>query len=208
MRSSELRPLDQRFYLRDAKTVARDLLGRVLIRSIGGKRRAVGRIVESEAYLGATDPASHASGGRRTARTSTMFLEGGVAYVYLIYGMHHCLNVVAGPSGEAQAVLIRAIEPLEGDGWMCRNRGLETPVRPGQIGGGPGKLCRALAIDRRFDAVSLRCGELIVGAGMPATEEQIVNGPRVGVGYAGEAARWALRFAIKGHPEMSRPLLR
>ncbi len=204
---SQLRPIGAPFYRRDAETVARDLLGRLLVRRIDERRRAVARIVETEAYLGAIDRASHAWNGRRTERTSTMYLEGGVAYVYLIYGLHKCLNVVVGPEGQAQAVLIRAVEPLEGLDWMAANRGLTAEARPGQIGGGPGKLCQALAIDRSFDRASLLEGQLVVARGSSTKAAQIASGPRIGVDYAGEAAAWPLRFAIRGHIEMSRPRL-
>ncbi len=207
MSAEARRSLSEGFYLRDAETVAGDLIGRLLVRRVDSRRRAVARIVETEAYLGAIDPASHAWGGRRTARTSTMFLRGGVAYVYLIYGLHHCLNVVAGPEDEAQAVLIRAVEPVEQTKWMSANRGLGSEVRPGQVGGGPGKLCQALAIDRSFDRASLIEGDLVIGEGRPVDPTGIARGPRIGVDYAGEAAAWPLRFAIRGHREMSRPRL-
>lgn len=204
---SELAPLAGDFYLRPADEVAPDLLGRYLVRSVDGRRRAVARIVEAEAYLGRIDAASHAAGGRRTPRTETMYRRGGVAYVYLIYGMYHCLNVVAGPEGEAQAVLVRAIEAIEGLEWMGANRGAEVPPAPGHLGGGPGKLCIALAIDRGHDGVSLERGDLVCARGRPVEVSRIARGPRIGVDYAGEAASWPLRFAISGHPEMSRPLL-
>ena len=187
--------------------MARDLLGRYLVRSEEGETRAVARIVETEAYLGAPDAASHAAGGRRTARTETMYRAGGVAYVYLIYGMHHCMNVVAGAEGEAQAVLIRAVEPVVGADWMARNRDLKDAPKPGAIGGGPGKLCQALAVDRSFDGLSLREGPLVCASGEPAAAAEIASGPRIGVDYAGEAAQWELRFAIRAHPHMSRPLM-
>ena len=208
MTPAQLRPLPDSFYRRDAETVASDLLGRFLVRSDSGRSLAVARVVEVEAYLGAPDAASHAFDGRRTRRTETMYRAGGVAYVYLIYGIHHCLNVVVGEEGEAQAVLIRAAEPVSGRRWMRHNRGLVDPERPGQIAGGPGKLCQALAIDRGADGVSLRKGDLVVAEGQPAATETIARGPRIGVDYAGEAAAWPLRFAVDGHPEMSRPLLR
>lgn len=136
-----------------------------------------------------------------------MYRAGGCAYVYLIYGMHHCLNVVTGPSGEANAVLLRAIAPVEGTEWMRTNRSLGEPVRPGAIGGGPGKLCQALAIDRTFDGISLLGGRLRCAAGEPVDETQVARGPRIGVDYAGEAAAWPLRFGVAGHGEMSRPRL-
>lgn len=201
----ELQPLGSSFYLRSAEEVAPDLLGRYLIRSVGGRRRAVARIVESEAYLGSIDAASHAAGGRRTPRTETMYRAGGIAYVYLIYGMYHCLNVVAGPDGEAHAVLVRAVEAVEGLEWMAANRGAEPPLAPGHLGGGPGKLCLALAIDRRHDGHRLDRGELVVAEGRPVASSRVARGPRIGVDYAGEAAAWPLRFAIAGHPEMSKP---
>ena len=131
-----------------------------------------------------------------------------MAYVYLIYGLHHCLNVVCGPSDEAQAVLVRAIEPVDGLEWMIANRGIGPEPRPGDVGGGPGKLCQALAIDRSLDGVSLLDGELVLGEGRPAPPEELVRGPRIGVDYAGEAAAWPLRFAVADHRHMSRPIMR
>lgn len=195
------------FFRRDAETLARDLLGRYLIRTTSDGVRAVARIVETEAYLGARDRASHAYDGRRTARTETMYRQGGCAYVYLIYGMHHCLNVVAGPREEAQAVLVRAIDPIAARQWMRANRSLGKRVGPGDIGGGPGKLCQALRIDRSLDGASLLRGRLRCVRGEPVAETEVARGPRIGVGYAGEAAAWPLRFAIAGHVEMSRPRL-
>jgi DNA-3-methyladenine glycosylase len=187
--------------------VAQDLLGRYLIRTTADGARAVGRIIETEAYLGAKDRASHTFGGRRTARTETMYRAGGCAYVYLIYGIHHCINVVTGPEGEAQAVLLRAIEPVEGAEWMRANRSLGERVRPGDVGGGPGKLCQAMQIDRGLDGASLLRGELRCAEGRPARAVEVARGPRIGVDYAGEAAAWPLRFAIAGHTGMSRPRL-
>ena len=187
--------------------MAQDLLGRYLIRTTAGGTRAIGRIIETEAYLGSRDRASHTFGGRRTARTETMYRAGGCAYVYLIYGIHHCLNVVTGPKGEAQAVLLRAVEPIEGADWMRGNRSLGERVRPGDVGGGPGKLCQALAIDRSLNGASLLRGELRCAEGQPVSSAEVARGPRIGVDYAGEAAAWPLRFAVAGHAGMSRPRL-
>jgi DNA-3-methyladenine glycosylase len=195
------------FFLRDADTLARELLGRWLVRSVGGSRKAVARIVETEAYLGVDDPASHAYGGRRTQRTETMYRRGGCAYVYLIYGMYHCLNIVAGPVERPHAVLIRAVEALEGYQWMRRNRGRAGRLRPGELGGGPGKLCQALAIDRSLDGTPLSEGPLRCAVGEPVAEGAVVRGPRVGIDYAGDAAAWPLRFAIRGNREVSRPAI-
>lgn len=198
------RPLPLSFFRRPAEEVARDLLGRYLVRRLDGERLVL-RLVETEAYLGAPDPASHAWNGRRTARNASLYLAGGRAYVYLIYGLHHCLNAVTGEAGEGSAVLLRAGEPVTGEERMRANRGLARRPRPGELAGGPGKLCRALAIDRRHDGGSLVRGELVLAHGEPLPAARIVAGPRVGVDYAGEAARWPLRFAERGNREVSRP---
>jgi DNA-3-methyladenine glycosylase len=198
------RPLPRSFYRRPADVVARDLLGRRLTRQLDGARLTL-RIVETEAYLGVPDRASHAWAGRRTARTATLFRRGGVAYVYLVYGMHHMLNVVAGEAEDGSAVLLRAGEPLTGGEQMRRLRGLHRTVRPGDLAGGPGKLCRALAIDLRWDGRELEGGDLHIAAGEPVTDEMVAVGPRVGIDYAGEAAGWPLRFAVAGNAHVSRP---
>ena len=201
---SRFRPLPRSFFLRPAETVARELLGRYLVRRLGGERLVL-RLVEAEAYLGAPDRASHAWGGRRTARNESLYLTGGHAYVYLIYGLHHCLNVVTGQEDIGSAVLLRAGEAVTGSSLMRRNRGLARPPRPGDLAGGPGKLCQALAVERRQDGVSLLRGELVVTRGEPVNAADVVSGPRIGVDYAGEAAGWPLRFAVRGNREVSRP---
>lgn len=204
------RPLPVSFYRRPVELVARELLGRHLVREIDGERLVL-RLVETEAYLGAPDAASHAAGGRRTARNESLYLPGGYAYVYFIYGMHFCLNAVAGRRDEGGAVLLRAGEPVEGEERMRALRGLVGErgrrVRPGDVAGGPGRLCRALAVDRSFDAVSLYRGPLRILAGDPVPDAAVATGPRIGVAYAGEAARWPLRFAVAGNPHVSRPRL-
>jgi len=197
-----LRPLPLAFYRRPADAVARDLLGRFLVRDLPGDRLVL-RIVETEAYLGAPDRASHAWGGRRTARNESMYLGGGHAYVYFIYGMHFCLNAVTGSAGSG-AVLIRAGEPVLGAARMAELRGL-VRVRPGDLAGGPGRLAKALAIDRSLDGIRLDRGPLRIAAGEPIDPAEIAAGPRVGVGYALEAAAWPLRFAVRGNPHVSRP---
>jgi DNA-3-methyladenine glycosylase len=201
-----LRALPLSFYRRPAEAVARDLLGRFVVREVAGVRLVV-KLVETEAYLGAPDRASHAWGGRRTARNESLYLPGGHAYVYFIYGMHFCLNAVTGEAGEGGAVLLRAGEPVAGMDVLREHRGLARPPRPGDLGGGPGKLCQALAIDRALDGVRLDRGPLRIAAGEPVAEEAVARGPRVGVDYAGEAAAWPLRFAIRGNPHVSRPRL-
>ena len=201
---SRFRPLPVAFYRRDAEVVARELLGRFLVRRLDGERLVL-RIVETEAYLGAPDRASHAWAGRRTARNRSLYLPGGYAYVYFIYGMHYCLNAVAGSRHEGGAVLLRAGEPVAGAERMAAHRGLGRPPRPGDLAGGPARLCQALAVDRDLDGAPLYRGPLVVAAGEPVPAAEIAAGPRVGVDYAGPAAAWPLRFAVGGNPHVSRP---
>ena len=171
------------FFRRPAPEVARDLLGKVLVRMDGGVRRAA-RLVEVEAYHGARDRASHARRGP-TPRAAIMYGPPGVAYVYLIYGTSHCLNVVTGAPGEPSAVLLRAAEPLEGCLHSTR---------------GPGNLCRALRIDAgRHTGLDLEDGPLWIEDGGPAAG-RIVRTPRVGVGYAGTWALRPWRFVLAESP--------
>jgi DNA-3-methyladenine glycosylase len=191
------------FYTRaDTLLVARELLGKVLVVPAGGGQRVAGRVVETEAYLGAEDRASHAYGDRRTARTETMYGVGGRAYVYFVYGMHHQFNVVTGREGSPLAVLVRALEPLEGLDWMRRRR----PARDDrQLTSGPGKLCQALAVDRTFDGADLTGARVWLeddGARVPPAD--IAAGPRVGVAYAAEDALRPWRFWVRGNPFVSR----
>jgi DNA-3-methyladenine glycosylase len=197
-------PLPPGFFRRGAAEVAPELLGRYLVRRIGDETLVV-RIVETEAYLGRDDRAAHAWGGRRTARNESLYLPGGHAYVYFIYGIHYCLNAVTGGAEEGGAVLLRAGEPLAGAATMAARRRLARPPRPGDLAGGPGKLCQALAVDRAFDGAPLDRGELVLAHGEPLPLVRVCRGPRVGVGYAGEAAGWPLRFAEAGNPHVSRP---
>jgi DNA-3-methyladenine glycosylase len=179
--------LDRRFFVRATHEVARDLLGRTLCRALPGEPVPLrGRIVEVEAYDGPDDRASHAHRGR-TPRTRPMFGEGGIAYVYLVYGMHHCFNVVTGPAGYPAAVLIRAAE---------------APV-DGASATGPGRLARAFRIDRSLDGVSLCGDELWLEAGIPVPDGAVRRTPRIGVGYAGAWSRRPFRFVIAGHPAVS-----
>lgn len=188
------------FYERPVLEVARDLLGAHLVRALPRSRRIVGRIVEVEAYDGPGDKACHAARGR-TARTDVMFGEAGHAYIYFVYGMHHCLNVVTGPAGYPAAVLIRAAEPLEGERWMTSGR-----ARPGQIASGPGRLTRAFQIDRALNRADLRNRRALwIAAGEPVPDRMVVSGPRIGVEYAGRWAEKPWRFGIRDHPALSRP---
>ena len=201
---SRFRALPPSFYRRPAEEVARDLLGRFLVRELEGERLVL-RLVEVEAYLGGPDRASHAWDGRRTPRNESLYLPGGHAYVYFIYGMHWCLNAVTGERDVGSAVLIRAGEPVEGEERMRENRDFVKKLKPGDLAGGPGKLCRALAVDRSLDGVRLDQGPLRITAGEPVEPAEIAAGPRIGVDYAGEAAAWPLRFAVRGNPHVSKP---
>lgn len=193
-------PLPEAFYSGSpVEEIARALIGcRLCVRR--GARVTSGIIVETEAYGGRSDRASHAHNGRRTARTEPMFGPPGRAYVYLCYGMHALFNVVTGPEGEASAVLIRALEPDEGITSMRRRRG--PGVAPHRLASGPGVLCRALGIsldDNRADLVS--GGRLwIEPRRHPLPEAAIGAGTRVGVAYAGGDACRPWRFALKDHP--------
>jgi len=206
MEQLDLAPLPLDFYRRPAEEVAPDLLGRLLVRRIG-RQRLVLRLVEVEAYLGAPDRAAHAWNNRRTARNESLYLPGGHAYVYFIYGMHWCLNVVCGEKDEGGAVLLRAGEPLRGETAMRARRGLADRVRPGDVAGGPGKLAQALGVDRALDGARLDGREVWIAPGEPLPRARIATGPRIGVAYAGEAASWPLRFVEAGSPHVSRPRL-
>lgn len=187
--------LDPSFYHRaDVLTVARALLGKLLVTRWNGIRTA-GRIVETEAYCGETDRASHAWGGRRTARTEVMYGPGGHAYVYLCYGIHHLFNVVTHREGVPHVVLVRAIEPVEGITEMARRTGKQ----PGSLalGAGPGNLTRSLGIRTAHSGCSLQGPDIhIVDDGVRPGPASVIRTPRIGVDYAGEDARLPYRFVI------------
>lgn len=197
-----LSPLPASFFRDETVLVARALLGCILWRQLDGAHLAV-RIVETEAYLGANDAASHARGGLRSKRNEAMYLPGGHAYVYFTYGMHHCMNVVTAEEGVAEAVLLRAGEPVEGiEEMRSRRPAARTDT---DLTSGPAKLCQALEIDRSLDGVSLRGPELVLTRrDHDVSDDAIGISPRVGVDYAGEAAAWPLRFYLEGNPFVSR----
>lgn len=200
--------LPRGFFTRDSVAVARALLGQRLVRVHRGERLA-GTIIEVEAYLGVDDAAAHSHRGRRTPRNEAMYLAGGHAYVYFIYGIHHCVNVVAGGADEPVAVLIRALEPTEGLATMREHRGITGTTTAGdrRLCSGPGKLCEALAIDRAMNAADLVAGdELFIEQAIkkPLPDDRIAASPRIGVDYAGEWAKKPLRFLVRGNPHVSR----
>jgi DNA-3-methyladenine glycosylase len=175
------------FYARSSLDLAPDLIGLNLVRNDAGTLR-VGRIVETEAYMGPEDLAAHSAGGRRTARTEVMFGPPGRAYVYFIYGFWNCLNVVASPAGVPHAVLLRALEPVAGVDdatW------------------GPGLLCRALHVDRTLNGADLRGKELWIERPRKARAVRIGTSPRIGVAYAGAWARRPWRFFDRDSPYLS-----
>lgn len=182
-----MRKLPRFFYARDTVEVARDLLGKHLIHVVDGVAR-VGRIVETEAYIGMHDLAAHSSKGI-TARTRIMFGPPGFAYVYLIYGMYHCVNLVTEGEGHGTAVLLRALEPV---------RNLEGKTS------GPGLLCKAMGIDLRLNAHDLLSEDFYVADDNQPRTWSIVARPRIGVDYAGEWAARELRFYIQGNSWVSR----
>ncbi len=192
---SEL-PLPRTFYARDTVTVARALLGQVLVRVLADGQRLRARIVETEAYGGAEDLASHAARGR-TPRATIMFGEPGHAYVYFIYGMYFCLNAVTEPDGVPGAVLIRGVQPLDGIETMRARRPHARGLH--DLGNGPGKLCQALAIDRALNGHDLVAGgALYVEAGVTPPADGITATPRIGI----RADEWGLqlpwRFVLTG----------
>ncbi len=191
-------PLPPEFYDRGAEEVARDLLGALVVSEIGGVR-CVGEIVETEAYTGPDDEASHAHERfGRTSRNAAMFGAPGTAYVYLIYGLHWCLNAVTGPAGFPAAVLIRAARPVAGLEAM-RDRRSGRPDR--DLLRGPGNLCRALAIGGERNFHPLQQGPLLITAGEPVPEGRVAAGPRIGITRAVDAP---LRFRVLGDPHVSR----
>ena len=192
--------LDHSFFERDTQQVARDLLGRRLVRVAKGQR-LTGLIVEVEAYIGEDDLACHASRGR-TNRTQVMYGPAGRSYVYFIYGMYHCLNVVTEREGFPAAVLIRALAPEEGTKVMRLNR-RGQPDR--NLTNGPGKLCQALGIDRALNDVDLATHEaLFLEEGTPAPHRQIAASPRIGLNVAGWAADVHWRYYVASNPHVSR----
>jgi len=182
-----MQKLPRKFYSQNTILVAQELLGKFLINKKNGIIR-IGKIVEVEAYLGAHDLAAHSCRGI-TKRTQIMYGDPGYAYVYLIYGMYHCMNIVTEPSGQGSAVLIRALEPI---------KHLETRTT------GPGLLCQAMSIDKTYNGQDLLSNDFYVAAQKDPTPITMVKTTRVGVDYAGIWAKKKLRFYIKNNPYISR----
>jgi DNA-3-methyladenine glycosylase len=191
------------FYTRkDVVKIAKELLGKVLVTEFDGIYTS-GMIVETEAYAGAVDKASHAFGSRRTKRTEIMYSNGGKAYVYLCYGIHHLFNVVTNAKDVPHAILIRAIEPIDGLAYMLQRRSMKK-LQP-SLTAGPGAMSMALGIHTRHTALSLQGPEIYIeDRGIKVSGKNIIESTRVGVAYAAEDAYLPYRFSIKGNPYVSK----
>ncbi|WP_443939179.1 DNA-3-methyladenine glycosylase [Pedobacter sp. MW01-1-1] len=198
--------LSKEYYLhQDVVFLAKDLLGKVLCTQIN-QELTVGIIVETEAYFGVEDKASHAFGGRRSQRTKVMYAEGGVSYVYLIYGLHSLFNIVVSAKDVPNAVLIRAVEPIEGLDVIERRRNMKITNKA--ISSGPGSAAKALGINRDVNGVQLTGDAVwLEDRGIYFTDEQIGVASRVGIAYAQEHALLPLRFFVKGNKYVSKPNL-
>lgn len=200
-------PLSAAFFARPTLEVCRELLGRLVV-SESPEGLCSGRIVELEAYLAPEDKASHAYGGRKTSRNAVMFGPKGRAYIYFIYGMHWCLNVVTGGPDQPQAILIRALEPVDGLELQARRRGLGAIDDRARrlVASGPSRLCQALAITGALNGHPLTEPPLYIAAGeRPLSARTVARAPRIGIGYAEEWERKPLRFLVRGHACVSRP---
>ena len=200
IRHGRAAPLPVRFFGRPAEVVARDLLGAVLVSRVEGAFTG-GRIVETEAYLGYDDPASHGYRHRRNDRNGALFAPPGTWYVYRSYGMHWCANLVCEAAGRASAVLLRALEPLHGLDVMAERRGTSEPRL---LCSGPGRLCEALGITRRLDGLVVRSSPVPDVPAPPRAPPDTEATPRIGIT---KAADWPLRYVLAGSPWTSRARL-
>ncbi len=196
-----MKKLPLSFYQRDALQVAPELLGKILVTRVDEEETA-GKIVEVEAYTGIEDPASHVFGGKRTPRTEIQYREGGYIYVYLIHGIHYCLNIVVGKEGDPQCVFIRALEPLWGIEIMRKRRGIKGKNLK-LLTSGPSRLTQALGIDKSFYGERLDGERIYLLEGEDIGEERILRTPRINVDYAGKASQWLYRFLLKDNPYLS-----
>lgn len=194
-----VKKLTRTFYDRDSLIVAKDLLGKILVHE-SPQGTTSGKIVEAEAYRGLLDKAAHSYHGVPTARTRIMFGPGGHAYIYLIYGMYYCLNIVTGAAGIPQAVLLRALEPLAGIDLMQERRKSAKIIN---LCSGPGKLCQAMGITKEHYGADLLGSRLYLTEGEQMEECRIAATPRVNIDYAEEAVPYPWRFIVKGSRYLS-----
>ncbi len=195
-----MHPLPRGFYLREATEVAPALLGKLLVRRTGAGVSA-GVIVETEAYIGSRDKGAHSYPNKRTERTEVQFGPGGYAYVYTIYGMHTCFNVVVNVPQEPEVVLVRALRPVEGLELMAKRRGTTDPA---ELCSGPAKLCQAMDITRAQYGCDLLGGELYIRDFEPVPPQEILVSPRINIDYAQECRDYPWRYFIKGEPWVSK----
>lgn len=196
----DLKKLKREFYKKDSLQIGKELLGKYLVHETS-QGKMVGRIVEVEAYIGPNDKGAHSYGGKRTPRNETMYAEGGTAYVYIIYGMYHCMNVVTNEINKPEAILIRAVEPVEGVNIMAQNRfnkdfDLLTKQQKRNLTSGPGKLCIAMEINKNNNGDDLCENKLYLTEGS-SEEFEIVSAKRIGIDYAEEAKDYLWRFYMK-----------
>lgn len=191
--------LNREFYLRDVNTVSKDLLGKLLVHETAGGILS-GMIVETEAYSGLDDAAAHSYPNLRTARTEIQFHNGGYVYMYLIYGMHYCFNIVANLPEIPQAVLVRALEPVSGIDQMMRNRNTNNPVN---LCNGPGKLCKALELNKSHYGADLCGGSLYIREYKQIRPADIALSARINVEYAGEDKNLLWRYTVKNNKYVS-----
>lgn len=196
------RRLTRSFFAIGSERLARRLLGQRLVRVLPDGERLSGLIVETEAYVGPKDQASHARNGRRTPRNEAMYAQAGTAYVYSIYGMHVCLNIVCGRLDEPVAVLVRGLEPSEGIERM--KEAFPAPRPPHELTRGPAMLCKAMRITKAHNGLDLvNSGELFLEEGRAIANPSIRRTPRIGIDYAGGWALRPLRWLVAGHPSVS-----
>ncbi len=199
--------LEKSFYSKGALDLAKELLGKTIVRKIDG-RVLKGKIVETEAYIGKIDKASHAYNGRRTARTEPLFHEGGIAYVYFIYGLYHCFNVISGEKDKGEGVLVRAVEPLNEFNYISQKRFKKnfdelSNAKKKTVTNGPSKLCMAYSIDKSENYKKLyENGDFYI-EDSNESDFEIVETKRIGIDYAEEAIDFPWRFYIKGNSYIS-----
>lgn len=202
-----MKKLTREFYTRNVLEVSKDLLGKLLVYEDNGKK-LTGKIVEVEAYMGPEDKAAHSYGGKVTERTRVMYKEGGYVYIFMIYGMYYCFNIVVAGVDEPQAILIRAIEPIHNIDEMSINRFNKaydnlTTYEKKNLSNGPGKLCRAMNIRKDLNGADL-CGDKIYILDMDDSSFEIVTSKRIGIDYAEEAKDFLWRFYIRDNKYISK----
>lgn len=201
--------LNKEFYKQGALTLAKELLGKVVVRTVDNVTLKA-NIVETEAYIGEIDKASHAYNGRRTERTEPLFREGGISYVYFIYGKYYCFNVISGVEDKGEGVLIRALEPLNEFDYLAQKRfnqnyGELTESKKKAITNGPSKLCMAFSIDKSENYIKLyEKGEFYIEDSKDEENFEIIETTRIGIDYAEEAIEFPWRFYIKGNKYISK----